>query len=89
MKTLMRQCRATAGKRQTDRLRSGGAGKNTTTTSPLRAPAVSPFRYSISKAGYTGGTAASLPIVGFVVLQMAFVFLALSKFIFNGKAIDE
>lgn len=48
-----------------------------------------PFQiFHLKKRGYTGGTAASLPIAGFVVLQMSFVFLALIIFIFNGGAAD-
>lgn len=49
-----------------------------------------PFQiFHLKKRGYNGGTAASLPIAGFVVLQISFVFLALFVFFFNGRAADN
>lgn len=82
--------RATAGKsdKQTA-FEVAVLGKYYDNITPLGAGG-QPFQiFHLKKRGYTGGTAASLPIAGFVVLQMAFVFLALIVFIFNGKAIDE
>lgn len=82
--------RATAGKsdKQTA-FEVAVLGKYYDNITPLGAGG-QPFQiFHLKKRGYTGGTAASLPIAGFVVLQMAFVFLALVVFIFNGGAINE
>ena len=43
----------------------------------------------LKKRGYSTGTSAALPIAGFIMLQMAFVALALLVFVFNGSVAND
>jgi len=43
----------------------------------------------LKKRGYSTGTSAALPIAGFIMLQLAFVMVALLVFVFNGSVAND